>query len=63
LGVNLSSICAYSFHLVKKKRHSESGWWIGVYFEIEVNGHKDGGNDEVSLEFDGSKWIITDVPN
>ena len=52
-----------NFHLVKKKRHSESGWWIAVYFEIEVNGRIDGGTDEVSLEFNGSKWIITEVPN
>lgn len=52
-----------SFHLVKKKRHSESGWWIAAYFEIEVNGHKDGGTDEVSLQFNGSEWIITEVPN
>lgn len=52
-----------TFHLVKKKRHSGSGWWIAVYFEIEVNGEKDGGTDEVSLQFNGSEWIITEVPN
>lgn len=52
-----------NFHLVKKKRHSESGWWIAVYFEIEYNGRKDGGTDEVSLQFNGSEWVITEVPN
>ncbi|MFK7783464.1 MAG: tetratricopeptide repeat protein [Crocinitomicaceae bacterium] len=52
-----------NFHLVKKKRHSESGWWIAVYFDIEVNGDTDGGIDEVSLRFNGSEWVITEVPN
>ncbi|MCJ8290292.1 MAG: tetratricopeptide repeat protein [Crocinitomicaceae bacterium] len=52
-----------NFRLVKKKRHSESGWWIGAYFEIEVNGHKDGGNDEISLTFNGVEWVIINVPN
>ena len=51
-----------NFHLVKKKRYSEAGWWIGVYFEIEVNGKTDGGNDEVTMEFNGSEWIIVGLP-
>ena len=52
-----------NFYLVSKKRHSESGWWIKCYFEIEVNGEKDGGKDEISLKFNGKEWIITKVPN
>jgi len=51
------------FDLVEKKRYAIDKWWIKVYFEIEVNGEQDGGTDEVTLSFDGSKWTITEVPN
>lgn len=51
------------FRLVNKiKKFSSNRLWIKVYFTFEVNGHEDGGEDEVILEQQNGKWIIIEVP-
>lgn len=50
------------FQLVSKTEYSKDNLWVKVFFEIEYNGQKDSGTDEVTIKLINGKWIITSVP-
>jgi len=53
----------HSFQLVGRKERAPGSLWLRVRFEIEVEGDRDSGTDEVGVrEVDGS-WRIESVPS
>ena len=50
------------FQLVSKAEYSKNELWIKVFFEIEYNGKKKSGTDEVTVKLINGKWFITNLP-
>jgi hypothetical protein len=51
------------FRLVGRKERSPDTYWVKIWFEIEVGGDVDDGQDEVTVRREGDGWRIAEVPS
>ncbi|MBW1812056.1 MAG: hypothetical protein JRJ87_27975 [Deltaproteobacteria bacterium] len=61
----LEKMSAWTFkkvQLLKRKKISDSKFWIKIEMEIEVKGKTDGGKDEASVELIDGKWFVISPP-
>ena len=50
------------FQLRSKTEFEKNKLWVKIFFEIEYDGQKDSGTDEVTLHLIDGVWIIVGVP-
>jgi hypothetical protein len=53
----------HSFQLVARKERAPGSLWVRVRFEIEVDGDRDEGTDEVGVRLVDGRWRIESVPS
>lgn len=53
----------HSFELVGRKERAPGSLWLRVRFEIEVDGARDEGTDEVGVREVDGRWRIESVPS
>jgi len=61
----LQHIKKWTFHkvrLLRKVRSSFSRVWIMLSYDVEFQGDREQGEDEIELLFENNKWWITNIP-
>ena len=65
LKLTLEKMSTWTFvkiQLLKRKKISETKFWIKIQMEVDINGKKDGGKDEAAVELIKGKWFVTEPP-
>ncbi len=50
------------FKLLGKTEYAKEKLWLKIFMEIEYQGRKDSGEDDVTIEYIDGTWVITSIP-
>ena len=61
----LAEVRTWTFHKVRLegRKKTEEGYWIKVFYEVEIKGRTDSGTDEAGVEQVGDRWFLASVPS
>ncbi len=63
MGDEYSQWTFNKYRFVKKEEFQKDRYYVTIYMSISINGKEDDGEDQVTVERIGDKWMVTDVPS